>query len=210
MTRHIQRPGEVRTLCKNYVRIFRDIQRYSCIFIYTSKRATRGRGGRPPLPYFKNQKKCSDFGRKGPDCVYLCFIQNVVVKLSTFLFCRNVFRSALVPRNLPCPEHFGCGHALRHYPYLKCLIKFWIRLFLDNCSVICTVMFLVDTGHKLNVHTMFRRRSGRLLNVLCTFNSRLVSTELCYVLCRHIQNSAMFRTLFTKVYSGIFKDIRNH
>ena len=33
----------------------------------------------------------------------------------------------------------------------------------------------VDTERKLNVHKMFRRRSGRLLNVLCTFNLRPVS-----------------------------------
>ena len=36
----------------------------------------------------------------------------------------------------------------------------------------------VDTGRKLNVHKMFRRRSGRLLNVLCSFNLRPVSTGL--------------------------------
>ena len=34
----------------------------------------------------------------------------------------------------------------------------------------------VDTGRKLNVHKMFRRRPGRLLNVLCTFNLGPVST----------------------------------
>ena len=35
----------------------------------------------------------------------------------------------------------------------------------------------VDTGRKLNVHKTFRRRLGRLLNVLCTFNLRPVSTR---------------------------------
>ena len=35
---------------------------------------------------------------------------------------------------------------------------------------------LVDTGRKLNVHKTFRRRPGRLLNVLCTLNLRPVST----------------------------------
>ena len=35
---------------------------------------------------------------------------------------------------------------------------------------------LVDTGRKLNVHKTFRRRPGRLLNVLCTFNLRHMST----------------------------------
>ena len=34
----------------------------------------------------------------------------------------------------------------------------------------------VDTGRKLNVHKTFRRRPGHLLNVLCTFNLRPVST----------------------------------
>ena len=34
----------------------------------------------------------------------------------------------------------------------------------------------VDTGRKLNVHETFRRRPGRLLNVLCMFNLRPVST----------------------------------
>ena len=33
----------------------------------------------------------------------------------------------------------------------------------------------LDTGRKLNVHKTFRRRPGRLLNVLCTFNLRPVS-----------------------------------
>ena len=33
----------------------------------------------------------------------------------------------------------------------------------------------VDTGRKLNEHKTFRRRPGRLLNVLCTFNLRPVS-----------------------------------
>ena len=33
----------------------------------------------------------------------------------------------------------------------------------------------VDTGRKLNVRKTFRRRPGRLLNVLCAFNVRPVS-----------------------------------
>ena len=36
----------------------------------------------------------------------------------------------------------------------------------------------VDTGRRLNVHETFRRRPGRLLNVLCTFNFRPVSTGI--------------------------------
>ena len=34
----------------------------------------------------------------------------------------------------------------------------------------------MDTGPKLNVDKMFRRRLGHLLNVLCTFYLRPVST----------------------------------
>ena len=34
----------------------------------------------------------------------------------------------------------------------------------------------VDTGRKLNVHKTFKRRPGRLPNVLCTFSLRPVST----------------------------------
>ena len=36
----------------------------------------------------------------------------------------------------------------------------------------------VDTWRKLNVHKTFRRRPGRLLNVLYTFNLRPVSAGL--------------------------------
>ena len=41
----------------------------------------------------------------------------------------------------------------------------------------------VDTGCKLNVHKTFRRRPGRLLNVLCTFNLRPVSTGKWFCRC---------------------------
>ena len=33
----------------------------------------------------------------------------------------------------------------------------------------------LDTRRKLNAHKTFRRGPGRILNVLCTFNVRLVS-----------------------------------
>ena len=38
------------------------------------------------------------------------------------------------------------------------------------------VHYPVGTGHKLNVHKTIRKRPGRLLNVLSTFNLRPVST----------------------------------
>ena len=41
----------------------------------------------------------------------------------------------------------------------------------------CPQVDLVDAGRKLNVHKMFSRRPGRLLNVLYTFNLRPKSSE---------------------------------
>ena len=38
----------------------------------------------------------------------------------------------------------------------------------------------VDTGRKLNIHKTLRRRPRRLLNVLCMFNLRPVSTGYNY------------------------------
>ena len=45
----------------------------------------------------------------------------------------------------------------------------------------------VDTGRKLNVHKTFRRRPGRLLNVLCTVNLRPVSTGKAASVHRHMK-----------------------
>ena len=45
----------------------------------------RGGGGRPPLSFFEDQKKCLDFRKKGSDCVhpYVKFaIQNIVLRVS--------------------------------------------------------------------------------------------------------------------------------
>ena len=46
----------------------------------------------------------------------------------------------------------------------------------ERSSLPKTHLHPVDTGRKSNVHKTFRRRPGRLLNVLCTFNLRPVST----------------------------------
>ena len=43
-------------------------------------------------------------------------------------------------------------------------------------DVIISDLYPVDTGRILNIHKTFRRRPGRFLNVLCTFNLRPVST----------------------------------
>ena len=51
----------------------------------------------------------------------------------------------------------------------------------------------VDTGRKLNVHKALRRRPGRLLKVLCTFNLGPVSTRQMF--------RGVFKTL-SKPYEG--------
>ena len=43
-------------------------------------------------------------------------------------------------------------------------------------DLLCLYYNPVDIGRKLNVHKTFRRRPGCLLNVVCTFNLRPVST----------------------------------
>ena len=44
-------------------------------------------------------------------------------------------------------------------------------------TVLCKVETIpIETGRKLNVHKTFRSRPERLLNVLCTFSLRPVST----------------------------------
>ena len=44
-------------------------------------------------------------------------------------------------------------------------------------TVLCKVKTIpIETGRKLNVHKTFRSRPERLLNVLCTFSLRPVST----------------------------------
>ena len=51
----------------------------------------------------------------------------------------------------------------------KRIVTLLLSFFVDfNCPV--------DIERKLNVHKTFRRRPGRLLSVLCTFNLRPVST----------------------------------
>ena len=48
-----------------------------------------------------------------------------------------------------------------------------MHIYVDICT---KCVYPIDTGRKFNVHKTFRRRPGRLLNVLCTFNLRPVST----------------------------------
>ena len=49
---------------------------------------------------------------------------------------------------------------------------------IHRASKFCSTYLHPDTGRTLNVHKTFGRRPGRLLNFLCTFNLRPVSTGL--------------------------------
>ena len=62
----------------------------------------------------------------------------------------------------------------------------------------------VDTGRKWNVHQTFRRRPGRLLNVLCTFSLRPVSTGLAVFL-KYSQITENCETL--SIFEILFFDI---
>ena len=72
--------------------------------------------------------------------------------------------------------------------YMKNLKTCNKKLFFMNWSWKPAIVFHfpVDTGRKLNVHKMFRRFPGRLLNVICTFNLRSVSKELSIRILRKI------------------------
>ena len=59
--------------------------------------------------------------------------------------------------------------------FKKCSCSFSLKS--ETNEQMCFI-YPVDTGRKLNVHKTFKRRPGRLLNVLCTFNLRPVSTGM--------------------------------
>ena len=68
------------SLFQGYLGIFRDVDAYSTIL---TGMQLRGREEVSP-GVFENQKKCSDFGKKDPNCFHLWikfFIQNIVLKV---------------------------------------------------------------------------------------------------------------------------------
>ena len=84
---------------------------------YTFSACKQSLFGRSPLPFFENRKKCTDFGKRSPDCVHLrtkFSIQNVVLRISkrktSKSFLRNVLRKSLMLLNLPCPGRFPVLH----------------------------------------------------------------------------------------------------
>ena len=83
--------------------------------------------------------------------------------------------------------------------------KLW-REFLF-CAFIFIVHFScpVGTGRRSNVHKTFRRRPGRLLNVLCMFNLCLVLTGWGNYLCKQFFTSKFIISFsFNSIASLIF------
>ena len=64
---------------------------------------------------------------------------------------------------------------IKHKEKITSLLDLWI--FFENPFTYQFEGGPIDTGRKLNVQKTFRKRSGRLMNALCTFNLRPVSTE---------------------------------
>ena len=59
--------------------------------------------------------------------------------------------------------------------YMRCNDRIIYHGFQSISWLAPKILDPLDTGRKLNAHKTFRRRPGRLLNVLCTFNLRPVS-----------------------------------
>ena len=148
-------------------------------------------------------------GLASPDCVHLWVkfsIQNVVFRVSRrkkplrglFFWCfwRILYRSALgwpVPQTSPCPEKFLVAHlssdiffSFCKALHLKGFRVSWIRLCLDNCSVICT-------------YVICRIRHIQNSGIFNTLFFQVYTGKL-----NHIQ-----RYWGIKAYSGLFRHIQH-
>ena len=111
---------EESVLCTNFyvcVTLFvRDIDAYSA----TLTDAQLGKRGEASTALFENQKKCPDFGKKGPDCInhWVKFsVQNVVLRVSRR---KN-------SKMFPCGNCFSCvfDKMFTTSPAMK---NFWLRI----------------------------------------------------------------------------------
>ena len=109
---------------------------------------------RSPLLFLKIEKSVLIFDRKAMivSILGLIFYSKCAFKRPLFLlFLRKSFSKCPSSTNQKPPppplpwKILGCASALRVFFFffyktlhLKCLIAFWIRLYLDNCTVICT------------------------------------------------------------------------
>ena len=74
-------------------------------------------------------------------------------------------------------------------------------------AMMVMMMIPVDTGRKMNVHKTYRTRPGRLLNVLCTFNVRPVSTVMMMIkmiVCLQNSSNLVYMKKFYRAYQGQF------
>ena len=104
--------------------------------------------------------------------------QNAYWEKYTCLKFRAVFRKIVIialVRNTPNNKFLDVTNKETKKVTWHCC---WSVSIMNLEQLIFTWHFPVDTGRKLNVHKTFRRCPGRLLNVLCTFNLRPVSTGL--------------------------------
>ena len=115
---------------------------------------------------------------------------------SLFFWCfwRNLFWNALVPQiSAPFPwKVSGCAPAFRHYSFckmihLKCLTVFWIRLCIDNCSVICTMTLC----YVLGIYRHIQPYSALLRHIYAYWDIIKAYSCLFSSLC----NPRIFRTL---------------
>ena len=71
--------------------------------------------------------------------------------------------------------------------------------YLNSNTITRRIQYILHTGHKLNI---FKRRSGPLLNVLCTFNLRMNPRS------KLIKSKATLESIFPKETS-VFQLILN-
>ena len=101
--------------------------------------------------------------------------QNILLDIYCSHFHKHSFFISVVRRSLSFQSNLR-----NHILFYIFLLDFFIFCAWGNSwllkNILTILCFPADTGRKLDVHKTFRRRPERLLNVLCTFNLRSVST----------------------------------
>ena len=89
-------------------------------------------GLKSPLPFFENRKKCSNFGRKGPNCAHLWvewFIQNLVLRVSRRKHSQHFFLQGLFSGVFDklCSCFSESQASMYEFNNLTNLCCFWLR-----------------------------------------------------------------------------------
>ena len=124
------------------------------------------------------------------------------------VFEKIFYQRALVRWNLLCPEKFLARPALRHYSFckklrFKSLKVFWIRLYLDNCSVICTVALCYILPQRQYPWTLFIQVYSGIIKHILHYSRILRSYQPS-----HIHHLVIFWALAFRT-GCIFKDFWN-